>query len=373
MPEDTVFIIAQNEESSWLAQVQPESFLPLLMTQRFFVHCMALIVILFGSSLTVLAGKHEGKPVILDTDIGTDIDDTWALVYLLKSPELQLKLVVTDTGDAHYRAKIVAKMLQNADRTDVAVGVGIAGSMPDSEKNLAPWVQHYDLSHYPGRVIEDGVGALIEVVMNSPEPVTIIAIGAVPNLAEALKREPRIAAKCRLIGMQGSFDLGYDGHAPAAAEANVRVNPAALRTVLSAPWIDVLLAPLDTCGTVSLKGTNYSSVWGAVDDPLLRSIVESYCIFAPRVAWMNCDYFTTRSTTLFDCVAVYLATSESLVNIETVTFKITDDGFTRRDPQGVRARVALSWKDENAFETLLTRRLNGHLRWVFGREGFHKI
>jgi hypothetical protein len=38
-------------------------------------------------------------PVILDTDIGTDIDDTWALAMLLKSPELDAKLVVSDSGD----------------------------------------------------------------------------------------------------------------------------------------------------------------------------------------------------------------------------------------------------------------------------------
>ncbi len=34
-------------------------------------------------------------PVILDTDIGADIDDTWALAILLRSSELDLKLVTT--------------------------------------------------------------------------------------------------------------------------------------------------------------------------------------------------------------------------------------------------------------------------------------
>ncbi|MEM9408017.1 MAG: hypothetical protein AAGA81_18415, partial [Acidobacteriota bacterium] len=48
-------------------------------------------------------------PVIFDTDIGTDIDDTWALAQLLASPELDLRLVVTDSGDTETRARIVAK------------------------------------------------------------------------------------------------------------------------------------------------------------------------------------------------------------------------------------------------------------------------
>ena len=60
-------------------------------------------------------------PVILDTDIGGDIDDTWALAMVLKSPELDLKLVVTDTGNTTYRACVTAKMLEVAGRTDVPV------------------------------------------------------------------------------------------------------------------------------------------------------------------------------------------------------------------------------------------------------------
>src|SRR3974377_591872 len=51
---------------------------------------------------------RKKTPVLLDTDIGDDIDDTWALALLLKSPELDLKLVVTDFGNTVYRAKIAA-------------------------------------------------------------------------------------------------------------------------------------------------------------------------------------------------------------------------------------------------------------------------
>ncbi|ACK41425.1 MULTISPECIES: nucleoside hydrolase [Dictyoglomus] len=53
-------------------------------------------------------------PVILDTDIGTDMDDTWALAMLLNSPELDPKLITTVNGDTLYRAKLVAKLLKIA-------------------------------------------------------------------------------------------------------------------------------------------------------------------------------------------------------------------------------------------------------------------
>ena len=48
---------------------------------------------------------RQGKkiPVIFDSDIGGDIDDTWALVYLMKCPELDVKLLVSDAGNTIYR------------------------------------------------------------------------------------------------------------------------------------------------------------------------------------------------------------------------------------------------------------------------------
>ena len=51
-------------------------------------------------------------PVLLDTDIGTDIDDSWSLDMLLNCPELDLKLVTCSTGDVVYRAKLAARFLE---------------------------------------------------------------------------------------------------------------------------------------------------------------------------------------------------------------------------------------------------------------------
>ena len=159
--------------------------------------------------------------------------------------------------------------------------------------------------------------------------------------------------------MFGSFDAGYDGKAP-SAEFNVKVNPAGFRTVLSAPWRDILLTPLDTCGRVSLGGERYHAIWSATADPMLRALIASYCVFAPRQNWMACDYFPVRSTTLYDCVAVYLAYSEDLVETETIQFEVTDDGFTRRSASGpFRARVAIRWKSRDGFEAQLAGRLLG--------------
>jgi inosine-uridine nucleoside N-ribohydrolase len=322
---------------------------------------LSVLLIALGVSPASQAASDGGKertPVILVTDIGTDIDDSWALAQTLRSPELDLRLVLTDPADTHYRALVAAKFLEAAGRGDVAIGIGDnQGTTGDDTKTLTPWVAGYDLGKCPGRVAEDGVAALIDVVEKSPRPVTIIAIGPVHSLALALERAPDIASKCRLVGMYGSFDAGYGGGAP-SPETNVRVNPAGLRAVMKAPWQDILLTPLDTCGLVSLTGKRYHAIWSATDDPMLRTLIESYCIFAPRQTWMNCNFFTTRSTTLFDCVAVYLAYSEKRVEVETISFDITDDGFTKRSANGpFRARVAIRWKDRDGFEAHLADRL----------------
>lgn len=312
-------------------------------------------------ALVFTASTASAKiPVVFDTDIGTDIDDTWALAQILRSPELDLKLVLTETGDARYRAAISAKFLEAAGRTDVAVGIGKDfGPMGDSDRHQGPWLKGYDLANYPGTVHEDGVQAFIDLVMASEETVTVIAVGPVPTLAAALEREPRIAARCRLVGMHGSFHVGYGGGAP-SPEWNVRAYPAELRAVFSAPWKDILITPLDTCDGIHLRGAHYNAIWSAMHDPVLRALIENYCIWAPRVPWVNCDFFATRSSTLFDSVAVYLAYSEELLEIERVKFRITDDGFTVPDDAGpLEARVALRWRDRAAFDEHLAKRLLG--------------
>jgi len=300
-------------------------------------------------------------PVILDTDIGTDIDDTWALAQLLRSPELDPKLILTGAGDIPFRTAVTARFLEVSKRSDVPIGRGVESWPTEaSHRNQEPWIKNYDLAQYPGEIAEDGVGRMIGIIRESAVPVTIIAIGPAVNLAAALQRAPDIASRCRLVGMFGSFEVGYSGTLPASAETNVRLVPEALRATLSAPWTDVLLTPLDTCNFAVLDGENYRRIWSATSDSMLRALIENYCVFAPRVTWMHCDYFALRSTILFDCVAVYLAYAEDFVETETLRFKITDDGFTVREESGPHtARIALRWRDLQGFHNHLTRRLLG--------------
>jgi len=320
-----------------------------------------LLLLLFFTFQFVTFGSAAAAPTVLVTDIGGDVDDTWALAHILRSPELDLKMVLCEVGDPSYQAALTAKVLQAAGRDDVSIAVEGPLGLVDPEEHLqGPWVKGYDLSSYPGPIHTDGVQAFIDLVRSSPEPITVIAIGPPPNLAKALTLAPEIAQNCHFFGMYGSFDVGYNGGPKIDRETNVRVDVDAFRTVIAADWKTSTITPLDTCGLFYLEGENYHKIWSATHDPLLRAVIENYCIWAPRVPWIHCDYFATKSSTLFDDVAVYLAYSGDHITYETITFSVTDDGYTLRDPNGpYTSRVAIAWQDRAAVQDFLTQRLLG--------------
>ena len=216
-------------------------------------------------------------PVVLDTDIGTDIDDTWALAMLLRCPELDLKLVTASTGDVGYRARLAARLLEAFGRSDVTVGVGRPTEMKPDHRTQASWVEGYDLAGYPGEVREDGVGALVEAIMNSAVPVTVIAIGPLSTVAAALEREPGIAGRARFVGMHGSIAWSHHGRGEAIAEYNVKHDARAAQRVFAASWPKTI-TPLDTCGRVRLAGEKYRAV-AESQAPLARTVIENYEIW----------------------------------------------------------------------------------------------
>ena len=293
-------------------------------------------------------------PVIFDTDIGDDIDDTWALALILKSPELDLKLVVGDCGKNVYRAKLLARFLQGAGRSDVPVGLGLPLKTGDKGGRQDEWVKDYDLKSYPGKVLPDGVQAMIDMIMSSPEPITVIAVGPVQNLEAALAREPRIAQKARFVGMHGSLRKGYGNEDKPKAEYNVKLAPAACQKVFTAAW-DMTITPLDTCGIVRLKGDKFAAVRDS-KDAIAAMVIQNYRFWAVAGKVKNAD---VESSILFDTVAVYLAFSQDLCVMETLGVRVDDKGFTLIDPQAKKVNAAMAWKDLGAYEDLLVKRLTG--------------
>lgn len=291
-------------------------------------------------------------PVILDTDLGDDIDDAWALAMMLNSPELDVKMILTDAGDTIYRARVVAKLLEVAGRTDIPIAVGVPWEM--TEYSHKDWVKDYKLGDYPGPVYRDGVGAFIDTLMNSPEPITVICIGPVPNIGAALGREPRIAEHARFVGMHGSVYKGYGDSDQIAQECNVVCYTPDCQKAFLAPW-EMTITPLDTCGLIQLKGEHFQKILQCTD-PLIQAIIEIYDIWDTPFATPKEDR-NTESSILFDTVAIHLAYSEKFLEMEELGIRVTDDGFTLIDETAKPIRVATKWTDMNGFLDDLVARL----------------
>jgi inosine-uridine nucleoside N-ribohydrolase len=266
-------------------------------------------------------------PVVIDTDIGTDIDDTWALALALRSPEIDIRLITTVAGDPHYRARVARGLLGDV---PIRVVAGLGGG-----RGVRPGEPQAGLAALSDGPHEDGgVDALVEACR---EPVTIVALGPLTNLAAALERDPSIADRARVVAMLGSVRVGYKGSATPAAEYNTAVDVDAVRAVFAAPW-QVTITPLDTCGTVYLQGDDYQRV-RASTDPMVQRLLDSYR------EWLG------------ESVDIHLAHDQSLYEIEELPLAVDDDGLMRIEDGAPLVRVAARWRDERAFLDHLVDRL----------------
>jgi inosine-uridine nucleoside N-ribohydrolase len=325
---------------------------------------LALVVLAFAASCG--SAGAAPRPIIFDTDICDDIDDTWALALLVQSPELDCKLVTTAVGNTEAKAKVVAQFLDRVGRAEIPVGIGV--KQHDRTHRHTDWAKDYELSSYPGPVYQDGVQAMIDIVMKSPQRITVVAVGPLPNVGEALKREPRIAEKADFIGMHGSIYKGYGGRSKPDPEYNVRADVDACRRVFTAPW-EITITPLDTCGLVVLKGDKYQKILQR-NSAITSNLLQNYRLWqATGLRQRNKDIedadlrgqvdatVGTRSSTLFDTVAIYLAIEQDLVTMKRLPVAITDKGHTKVTEGAKMVNCAVDWQTLEGFEDFLVERL----------------
>ena len=148
-------------------------------------------------------------PLLLDTDIGDDVDDAFALLLAARQPAIELLGVTTVYGPVQERALIARKLLDTAGRSDVpvAVGEGITLAGRDPGRVLTSGQGYVDLSEWERLAAalhpQPGVDFLIETVLSAPEPPVLVALGPLTNVAAALRREPRLAGHLRSLILMG--------------------------------------------------------------------------------------------------------------------------------------------------------------------------
>jgi purine nucleosidase len=161
-----------------------------------------------------------GEPVvaprrlILDTDLamgapGSDIDDGFALALALADPALRVDLVTTVGGnsDVVTSTRLTSELLEVLGRTDVPVVQGApAGS--------------------------DAAEEIVRRVLAEPGELTVVAIGPLTNVAEALALDPKVAEAVRQIVVMGGVFLEHTNVAAMPGEYNFWCDPEAAQAVL---------------------------------------------------------------------------------------------------------------------------------------------
>ncbi len=324
---------------------------------------LSMLLVVVITSLLLLTGCQQDQipapsspariPVILDTDTGGDIDDTFAIAMLLRSPQFDIKLITTTDGQSDHRAALIAKLLTAAGRTDIPIGKGAAGHTGTGR--LASWVKDFDLSAYKGKIEEDGVQSLIDTVNHSSTPITIIAIGPLQTLAAALDRDPSIAARANLVGMQGSVFKGYNGAANPQPEFNVKQSIPSAKKVLSAPWRRIAITPLDTCGLpqIRLTGDRLAALKNSTDS-LAQAVLQAHAVWSK----VSSPTDLKETSLLYDTVAIYLADrAHPLLTTRPLKITVTDTGMTAVSDNGTTMDVATDWTDVQAYQQYLTETL----------------
>jgi pyrimidine-specific ribonucleoside hydrolase len=195
-------------------------------------------------------------PLVIDTDPG--IDDALAVLLALASPEVDLRLVTTVHGNVglDLTTDNALRVLHLAGRSDVPVAAGARTSLVFPQPRRAGHVHGEAglggvvLPPSPAPVDpRPAVVALAELLLTSPAPVTVAAIGPLTNIAHLVAVYPDAAARIgRLVVMGGSAARG--GNVTAAAEFNVWADPEAAHVVFTAGLPTVMVGLDVTLPTV---------------------------------------------------------------------------------------------------------------------------
>jgi inosine-uridine nucleoside N-ribohydrolase len=285
--------------------------------------------------------------VILDTDIGDDIDDAFALGLLLRSPELRLLGVQTAFGDTELRARLVDRYLSVLGRRDIPVLAGVPG------KNTHFTQAAYALQQ-PAHMHASAVDFLLNQIRLHPGQITLIAIGPLFNIQAAIERDPATFKKLkRVVIMGGSVYRGYDNnktgdtHRPPSPEWNIVCDPAGARALFNS-GVPVFVMPLDST-QVHLAHAALGAVLSH-GSPLTDQITLLYH------QWTGADEW--RSPTLFDPVAVTYTIRPDLCPTKPMRLEVDDAGYTRPADGTPNVNVCLESKEIEFLDLLSSRLLS---------------
>ena len=288
-----------------------------------------LAVLVFALPLTV--SSQDRIPIIFDTDfVMPPHDDSMALMLALQSPEFEILGITTVAGNESLeRANSdVLRMLEIANQPDIPVYVGADMPLVHDKSDFA--VRKYGRWYsdeapeppggYASKQAEDesAVSFIVRTVMDRPGEVTIVAIGPLTNIAQAIRAEPRFAENVkRLVIMGGAIALLPDGagNITPNAEFNFWVDPEAAYVTLRA-GIPIELSPLNVSRKSALTKDWYEKMV-AVSNPLTELLKETL--------GKRFETDPARSWFMYDQIAVASIIDPTLVTSEELYVDVNID------------------------------------------------
>jgi purine nucleosidase len=296
------------------------------------------------------SAKPSSSPqlVIIDTDIGDDIDDAFALALALNSPELKILGVTTTFGDTQLRARLVERYLKAAGKDDIPIFAG-PKTATDNAMTQATYARRA-----PDRKFGDGAGFIDDQARQYPGAITLIGIGPLSTVRAAIERDPAAFKQLkRVVIMGGSIYRGYGLDAqgkpkPPEPEWNILNDPTGLKDLLGS-GVPVFIMPLDST-QIPLVAATRERIF-AFGSPLTDQLALLYH------QWMAGTPSHNPTPTLFDPVAVTYTVRPDVCPTKPMHIDVDDRGRTTPGPGAPNASVCLQ-SDEAGFFNFFGRLLS---------------
>jgi len=309
------------------------------------------------------------RPVLLDTDIGSDVDDVLALGLLLASPELAPVAVTTVAREAPRRARLAAGLVELARRKDVDVCAGVSDAVLRLDRSA--WGRNEEAMQARGPLAEASVEPAAERIVRATHEVPdleVVAIGPLTNLAHALARDPELPRRVAGLTIMGGHirEVRIGEHlCRPGIDYNLCSDPEAAVAVLGAGFPTTLVSA-DVTLQVWMRESDRERL--AAAGPLARALADHVRIWTPTQR----EIFTGLGGTLAPDNAAFLhdpLTVWSLVDPSPLRFEdlhivpTIQDGVLRTlevDPAsglGAPMRVATAVDAEAARDAILERLL----------------
>jgi inosine-uridine nucleoside N-ribohydrolase len=284
-----------------------------------------------------------GQPVIIDTDIGDDIDDAFALTIALQDPRLNVIGITTAWGDTRTRTLLVRRLLITLGRRNVVVAQG-----PATPSKTAFTQKKWALGAVDTAPAPDALEFIRDQVRKRPGEITLIALAPLSNIEALQRRDADVVHKLKqVVLMGGSIYAGYNegGAIPTtqpSAEYNVVSAPQGLRILLESR-IPVKMFPLDST-QIKFDEVRRDRLF-AYGSPASDALTLLYHQWRLYNGW-------SATPTLFDAVPVVSLLLPSTCPVTPMRITVDDHGYTR--PVGGEPNVAVCLAvDENATQRLI--------------------